>query len=91
MLPYLIRLSGWVREPKRKLAANDRLVKPALLALEVGVKPSYLAMAIAAGLLYDNAEDPQAVEVSQALQKSGVDAVLADVCDLSGGIVNWVN
>ncbi|MEM7342968.1 MAG: mannitol-1-phosphate 5-dehydrogenase [Chloroflexota bacterium] len=73
-----------VREPKRKLAANDRLIKPALLALEVGVNPDNLAMAIAAGLLYDNVEDSQAVEISQTLQKNGIDAVLAEVCDLSG-------
>ncbi len=72
-----------VREPKRKLAANDRLVKPALLALEVGVTPAYLATAIAAALLYDNAEDPQAVEIANTFKEEGLDSVLADVCDLS--------
>ena len=72
-----------VREPKRKLAANDRLVKPASLALKVGGTPSHLAMAIAAALLYDNAEDPQAVEIANACKEEGLDAVLADVCDLS--------
>lgn len=72
-----------VREPKRKLAANDRLVKPAMLALEVGVTPSHLAMAVAAALLYDNVEDPQAVELANALKEKGLDSVLAEVCDLS--------
>ena len=72
-----------VREPKRKLAANDRLVKPALLALEVGVTPAHLATAIAAALLYDNPDDAQAIEISDALKEKGADAVLAEVCDLS--------
>ena len=71
-----------VREPKRKLGANDRLVKPAMLALEVGVRPSHLATAIAAALLYDNADDPQAVEIVTAVKAEGLDAVLADVCNL---------
>lgn len=72
-----------IREPKRKLAPNDRLVKPAILALEVGVTPSHLAMAIAAALLYDNPGDPQAVEINNALKEKGVEAVLAEVCELS--------
>lgn len=72
-----------VREPKRKLAANDRLVKPAMLALEVGVTPAHLATAIAAALVYDNADDPQAVEINNTLKEKGADAVLAEVCGLS--------
>ena len=74
-----------VREPKRKLADNDRLVKPASLALEVGVTPSHLATAIAAALLYDNADDPQAVEITNALNEGGLDSVLASVCNITAG------
>ena len=72
-----------VREPKRKLAPNDRLIKPALLALEVGVAPTNLATAIAAALLYDHPDDPQAVELSDELKDKGVDQVLEQVCNLS--------
>ena len=72
-----------VREPKRKLAPNDRLIKPALLALEVGVSPLNLATAIAAALLYDHPDDPQAVELSGELKDKGVDQVLEQVCNLS--------
>jgi mannitol-1-phosphate 5-dehydrogenase len=72
-----------VREPKRKLAPNDRLIKPALLALEVGVVPTNLATAIAAALLYDHPDDPQAVELSGELKDKGVDQVLEQVCNLS--------
>ena len=76
-----------VREPKRKLAPNDRLIKPALLALETGLSPLNLATAIAAALLYDNPDDPQAVELSGELKEKGVDQVLAQVCNLPSGSV----
>ncbi|MBI1878463.1 MAG: hypothetical protein HYR94_09595 [Chloroflexi bacterium] len=65
------------------MAPNDRLVRPALLALEVGVAPLNLATTIAAALLYDNPDDPQAVELSGELQQKGIDQVLAEVCHLS--------
>jgi mannitol-1-phosphate 5-dehydrogenase len=71
------------RDPKRKLAPNDRLVRPALLALEAGLTPTYLATGIAAALLYDNPADTQAVAISQAVQEQGVDAVLAELCHLT--------
>jgi mannitol-1-phosphate 5-dehydrogenase len=71
-----------VREPKRKLAPNDRLIKPALLAIEVGLSPANLATAIAATLLYDNPDDPQAVALAQTLQEKGVDQVLEEVSSL---------
>jgi mannitol-1-phosphate 5-dehydrogenase len=72
-----------VREPKRKLAPNDRLIKPALLALEVGVTPLNLATIVAAALIYDNPADPQAVELSGELAEKGVDHVLKEVCGLA--------
>jgi mannitol-1-phosphate 5-dehydrogenase len=74
-----------VREPQRKLAPNDRLIKPALLAIEMGLSPANLATAIAAALLYDNPDDPQAVALAQALQEKGVDQVLEEVSNLTAG------
>ncbi len=70
------------RNPKRKLAPADRLVKPAVLALEAGVTPNYLATGIAAALLYDAPGDTQAAELGQALKEQGLEAVLNDVCQL---------
>ncbi|RME69612.1 MAG: mannitol-1-phosphate 5-dehydrogenase [Chloroflexi bacterium] len=70
------------RDPKRKLAPTDRLVKPALLALEAGVTPNHLATGIAAALLYDAPTDAQAVELGQALRTQGLEAVLQEVCQL---------
>lgn len=71
------------REPQRKLAPNDRLIKPARLALASGVTPAYLATGIAAALLYDWPDDPQAIALRKAIEERGLEAVLAEVCDLS--------
>lgn len=70
------------REPKRKLAPNDRLIKPALLALEAGLTPNALATGIAAALLYDHPDDPQALALQAELKEKGLVAVLAEVSDL---------
>ncbi len=70
------------REPKRKLAPTDRLVRPAELAVEAGVTPTFLATGIAAALLYDYPEDEQARELSRDLQQKGIDIVLREVCGL---------
>jgi mannitol-1-phosphate 5-dehydrogenase len=60
------------RSPIRKLSSNDRLVRPALQAYELGMKPTYLAMAMAAAFLFKDQEDPEAVEIQADLQKHGV-------------------
>lgn len=70
------------REPKRKLAPNDRLIKPALLALELGLTPHALATGIAAALRYDNPDDEQARALQAELKAKGLAAVLAEVSDL---------
>ena len=75
------------REPKRKLAPNDRLIKPALLAIEAGITPTNLATGIAAALLYDNSDDPQSVELSKAISAKGLDAVLDEVCNIKSGSI----
>jgi mannitol-1-phosphate 5-dehydrogenase len=72
-----------VREPRRKLAPNDRLIKPALLALEVGVTPLNLATAIAAALLYDHPDDPQAIELAGELKAKGADQLLTELGNLA--------
>ncbi|MCY9696639.1 mannitol-1-phosphate 5-dehydrogenase [Paenibacillus alginolyticus] len=60
------------RSPIRKLSSNDRLVRPALQAYELGMKPTYLAMAMAAAFLFKDQEDPEAVKIQADLQKLGV-------------------
>ena len=70
------------REPKRKLAPDDRLIKPARLILEQGGSPASLATGIAAALSYDYPGDPQAAELSQDIKQKGLDKVLEEVCGL---------
>jgi mannitol-1-phosphate 5-dehydrogenase len=70
------------RDPVRKLAPADRLVAPARLAEAAGVPPRALAEVIAAALCFDPPEDPVAVELQVRLAEKGVDAVLAEVCQI---------
>ncbi len=71
-----------VRDPLRKLGRYDRLIGPASLALEYGIRPWALALAIAAALHYDFPGDPAAVKLQAMLKADGVDAVLASVCGI---------
>ncbi len=70
------------RDPIRKLGHNDRLVKPALLALDMGERPDNLVTGIAGALLYENPHDQQAQQLHNALQTKGIDVVMADVSQL---------
>ncbi|HEY8415431.1 MAG TPA: mannitol-1-phosphate 5-dehydrogenase [Thermaerobacter sp.] len=73
------------REPLRKLAAGDRLVRPARLALEEGIWPVCLARGIAAGYLFDAPEDPQARELRARVERDGLAAALAAVSGIEPG------
>lgn len=70
------------RDPLRKLAPSDRLIAPARLAEAAGAPPVALATAIAAALCFDPPEDPIAAELQKRLAAEGIDAVLADVCQI---------
>ncbi|NOU70769.1 mannitol-1-phosphate 5-dehydrogenase [Paenibacillus sp. LMG 31458] len=71
--PYLIdEVTRVGRSPIRKLSSNDRLVRPALQAYELGMKPTYLAMAMAAAFLFNDQEDPEAAQIQAELRKLGV-------------------
>lgn len=71
-----------VRDPIRKLSRHDRLIGPACLALEYGIRPVYLALAIAAALTYTNPEDASAVKLQHMLAHEGLAAVFRDVCGI---------
>ncbi len=70
------------RDPIRKLGRKDRLVGAASLALEEGIEPDGLAWGIAAGLTFDDARDPKAMELQAKLANKGLNGVLAEVCGL---------
>lgn len=60
------------REPLRKLSANDRLIKPTMTAIEHGFATPNLVLGIGAALHYNNPEDPQSVQLQQAIAEVGV-------------------
>lgn len=60
------------REPLRKLSANDRLIKPTMTAIEHGFSTPNLVRGIGAALHYNNPEDPQSVQLQQAIAEVGV-------------------
>lgn len=64
------------KDTKRKLSANDRLVGAYNCVKESGRTPAYLAVSIAAGLLWDCEGDEAGAEVSTYARKEGVAAAL---------------
>ena len=65
------------RSPLRKLSLNDRLVRPTMLTYDLGLDVSSLTNTIAAALLYDNDEDPEAIELKLAFQTHTIHEVIA--------------
>ncbi|TWT27048.1 mannitol-1-phosphate 5-dehydrogenase [Planomicrobium sp. CPCC 101110] len=70
------------RSPIRKLGPEDRLVRPATQAQKAGLSYTNLAQAIAAALLFDYAEDEEAVEIQKMIQENGPAHVLKNVSQL---------
>ena len=67
------------REPLRKLSATDRLVKPTLTAKGFDLPVDKLILGIGAALRYDNAEDPQSVELQKKIADKGVRAAFSEI------------
>jgi len=71
------------RGPLRKLSANDRLIRPAMLYVELfGKAPENLTKVIAAALQYKNSEDPEAVELQQKIEAKGYSETLEEISGL---------
>lgn len=70
------------RQPKRKLSKEDRLIKPALIILEQGEIPAYLATGITAALSYNYGEDSQACEITLDIRRKGIEQTLKEVSGL---------
>jgi mannitol-1-phosphate 5-dehydrogenase len=73
------------RSPIRKLSPNDRLVKPAMQAHELGIEPKQLAKVMAAALRFVNPEDPESVELQQAIQDKGIEQTVTDYTSIPDG------
>lgn len=70
------------REPRRKLAADDRLIGPGIACSAAGIRPLALADAIAAALSYAEPTDPQATDLQREIELLGPEEVLARLANL---------
>lgn len=70
------------RSPIRKLSPQDRLVRPAKLAHELGLATDYLAAGMAAALCFREAGDPESVAVQETIEQQGVSAALTQYTGL---------
>jgi len=72
------------RGPIRKLGPNDRLIRPALLYIDVTEKePTYLATVIAAVLHYEDRQDAEAVELQNMIAQEGLENTLQTITGLN--------
>lgn len=65
------------RSPLRKLSRGERIVRPLLEAHELGMAVPRLTAAAAAALLYRNADDPESLQLQDALRANGLSAFIA--------------
>ena len=70
------------RAPIRKLGPEDRLIRPTTQAAKADLGYTNLAKAIAAALLFDNPQDPEAVEVQSIIKEHGVAGALKEISAL---------
>ncbi|MEH7293428.1 mannitol-1-phosphate 5-dehydrogenase [Priestia megaterium] len=71
------------RSPIRKLGTQDRLIRPAVEAKKAGLSYTYLAKAIAAALLFDVVEDPEAKELQEMIKEHGIQYALKEISQLN--------
>ena len=71
-----------VRDPLRKLSPRERLVAPALLAVEYGLPRGWIVQGISAALHYYTPADEQSVQLANRLDREGLSEVLADICGI---------
>ena len=82
-------ISRVARDPARKLGPQDRLIRPARLAIKHGLTPANIILGIAAAFFYDAPEGPQAVKFSERVRNNGPEAILREICGLSRDEELW--
>ena len=70
------------RGPLRKLSRHDRFISPASQLAERGMSCDGLLAAIAAGLRFDSADDPEAVELQRLLGELSSEEAVAQITGL---------
>lgn len=73
------------RDPKRKLAANERIIRPARFAVLNGLPCDHLVRGIVDGLRYDHPQDKEAQEIQQSLREKGFEETLVAVTEVKVG------
>lgn len=71
------------RGPLRKLSRNERFISPASQLAERGMKHDALLSAMAAGLVFDTTEDPEAVQLQELLATEPAEKVVEQVTGLT--------
>ena len=73
-----------VRDPIRKLSAKERLVAPAMLAVEYGLPREWIVKGIVAAMKYRHPGDSQSLLLADQLERDGLMVVLRKVCSIDG-------
>ena len=76
-------VSRVAREPKRKLAPQERIVRPARFALQHGLDCDYLVGGIVDAFHYDDPRDKEAQELQKSLAETGWQSTLLEVTGIS--------
>ncbi|WP_019911732.1 mannitol-1-phosphate 5-dehydrogenase [Paenibacillus sp. HW567] len=71
------KITRIARSPLRKLSPRDRLVYPAMLAHELGLKTSGLVSAMTSALLFHHSPDPEAMQMQEAIRRYGLSEFLS--------------
>lgn len=73
------------RSPVRKLGINERLVGPTLKLYEGEYPVKYMAMLVAAALLFDNPEDEESVILQQYIKENGIEESIRHFTGIDDG------
>ncbi len=75
-------ISRVVRDPIRKLSARERLVAPALVAVDLDLPRQWIVKGFVAVLKYQNPADSQSIELASKLNQLGLNGVLSEICHI---------
>lgn len=70
------------RDPMRKLSKNDRLIKPALGAIEYNLPFNNLLIGIKNALLFQNENDISSIEMQEILKQNGLKQGIIEITGL---------
>ncbi len=77
------KLDRVAADPLRKLARNDRYIGPALLCLQYGRVPYFLARGAAYLMMFQSPKDESNVKMHQIIAQQGVEEAIYTLCGLN--------